>query len=108
MRSPAPSATGPPARCKGALKRLTELGHAATEHTGRRRRWRAAAHTPTPNPASASAAPTRAATGPVTRPNGQHYYPRELAGRPDVQVLRDLRTAEIPALLYGPPGTGKT
>jgi MoxR-like ATPase len=27
---------------------------------------------------------------------------------PDVEALRKLRTAGVPALLYGPPGTGKT
>ena len=27
---------------------------------------------------------------------------------PDVDALRKLRAAGIPALLYGPPGTGKT
>jgi hypothetical protein len=47
-------------------------------------------------------------TGPVLRPNGQKYYPRLLAKRPDVDVLRDLRAADVPVLLYGPPGTGKT
>jgi MoxR-like ATPase len=47
-------------------------------------------------------------TGPVRRPNGQLYHPRRLAKRTDVDVLRDLRTAEVPVLLYGPPGTGKT
>lgn len=46
--------------------------------------------------------------GPVTRPNGQTYHPRKLAGLPDVTALRKLRDAGIPALMYGPPGTGKT
>ena len=27
---------------------------------------------------------------------------------PDVEALRKLRAAGVPALLYGPPGTGKT
>jgi Cdc6-like AAA superfamily ATPase len=27
---------------------------------------------------------------------------------PDVEALRKLRAAGMPALLYGPPGTGKT
>ncbi|MBG6136213.1 AAA family ATPase [Longispora fulva] len=55
-------------------------------------------------------APTRppAKAGPIRRPGGGLYYPRDLAGKPDVQVLRELRTADIPVLLYGPPGTGKT
>ncbi|WP_194921924.1 AAA family ATPase [Catenulispora rubra] len=50
-----------------------------------------------------------AKTGPITRPNGQLYYPRTLApGISDVDALHRLRDAGIPALLYGPPGTGKT
>ena len=71
-------------------------------------------HTSTPastaTPASApprKPAPTK--IGPITRPNGQLYYPRALApGVSDVEALRRLRDAGIPALLYGPPGTGKT
>ncbi|GAA1966512.1 hypothetical protein GCM10009838_25350 [Catenulispora subtropica] len=71
----------------------------------------------TPRPAS-PAAPTASSIalkagppvkGPVTRPNGQLYYPRTLAnGLSDVEALRRLRAANIPVLLYGPPGTGKT
>uniref|UniRef100_UPI001E38C21D AAA family ATPase n=2 Tax=Catenulispora pinisilvae TaxID=2705253 RepID=UPI001E38C21D len=54
-------------------------------------------------------AKTAPAKGPIRRPNGQLYYPRALApGVSDVDALRKLRTAGIPALLYGPPGTGKT
>jgi hypothetical protein len=65
---------------------------------------------PTPAPAAPvpSPAPTPAAAGPVTRPNGQLYQPRALADMPDVEALRKLREAGVPALLYGPPGTGKT
>ncbi len=44
----------------------------------------------------------------MTRPNGQPYHPRKLAGLPDVLALQKLRAAGVPALLYGPPGTGKT
>ncbi|WP_233606644.1 AAA family ATPase [Micromonospora sp. Llam0] len=63
----------------------------------------------TPRPATPAApAPKKPTTGPVRRPNGQLYYPRLLAKRPDVDVLRDLRDADVPVLLYGPPGTGKT
>jgi nitric oxide reductase NorQ protein len=58
-------------------------------------------------PGPASRAPARPG-GPVTRPNGQVYRPRTLADMPDVEALRRLRDAGIPALLYGPPGTGKT
>jgi nitric oxide reductase NorQ protein len=46
--------------------------------------------------------------GPVIRPNGEHYFPRRLAGGTDVDVLRRLRDKRIPVLLSGPPGTGKT
>src|ERR1700677_2227680 len=59
----------------------------------------------TPKPAFT---PGPAAAGPVTRPNGQVYRPRALAGMPDVEVLRRLRADSVPALLEGPPGTGKT
>ncbi|MBA9005883.1 AAA family ATPase [Thermomonospora cellulosilytica] len=48
------------------------------------------------------------ANGPVKRPNGTTYYPRELAGTSDVNALRKLREAGVAVLLYGPPGTGKT
>lgn len=47
-------------------------------------------------------------SGPVARPNGQLYHPRQLSGLPDVTALRQLRAAGVAALLYGPPGTGKT
>jgi hypothetical protein len=60
---------------------------------------------PAPQPA---AAPQPATAGPVTRPNGQLYQPRELADMPDVEALRELREEEVPTLLAGPPGTGKT
>jgi hypothetical protein len=45
---------------------------------------------------------------PVTRPNNELYYPRELAGKPDVDALRKLREESLFALLSGPPGGGKT
>src|SRR5690349_8058788 len=70
---------------------------------------------PTPAPAAPAApaprpafTPRPSAGGPVTRPNGQVYQPRALADMPDVEALRKLRDAGVPALLYGPPGTGKT
>ena len=66
----------------------------------RRRRAAAAAAPPAPAPAPAPSG--------VTRPNGAIYRPRALADMPDVDALRRLREAGIPALLYGPPGTGKT
>ncbi|MGH3814952.1 MAG: AAA family ATPase, partial [Pseudonocardiaceae bacterium] len=93
-----------------ALDRLTDLGRAVA-CGGSPRRWRAAtgvaASSPAPVPSSPPGQP-RAVSAPILRPNGQPYHPRLLGGRPDVQVLRELRGAEIPVLLYGPPGTGKT
>jgi nitric oxide reductase NorQ protein len=59
-------------------------------------------------PATAPATPAAPAPSGVTRPNGAIYRPRALADMPDVDALRKLRAAGIPALLYGPPGTGKT
>jgi nitric oxide reductase NorQ protein len=47
-------------------------------------------------------------SGPVTRPGGQVYRPRVLAGLADVEALRTLRAEGVPSLLSGPPGTGKT
>jgi nitric oxide reductase NorQ protein len=71
-----------------------------------------AAPAPAPAPAAPAPvpppAPKPAAAGPVTRPGGQVYQPRSLADMPDVEALRKLRDAGVPALLYGPPGTGKT
>ncbi|HEV2633541.1 MAG TPA: AAA family ATPase [Actinocrinis sp.] len=61
--------------------------------------------TATPAPATPA---RRARPVPITRPNGQTYHPRALADIPDVEALRRLREANVPALLYGPPGTGKT
>lgn len=65
---------------------------------------------PAPAATSAAAVPGPVPPHPaaVRRPNGAWYIPRTLAGRTDLDVLRDLRTEQIPALLYGPPGTGKT
>ncbi|MEY9969278.1 nitric oxide reductase NorQ protein [Streptacidiphilus sp. MAP12-16] len=67
---------------------------------------------PAPATANAPATPAAGVPGarpaPITRPGGQHYHPRALAGLPDVEALRRLRQAGVPVLLYGPPGTGKT
>jgi MoxR-like ATPase len=62
---------------------------------------------PAPSAAPKPAAP-KAAPGPVTRPGGQVYRPRVLAGMADVEALRTLRAEGVPSLLAGPPGTGKT
>jgi nitric oxide reductase NorQ protein len=56
-----------------------------------------------PRPPAPPAAPTPAVPGPVARPGGQVYQPRALADMPDVEALRRLREAGVPALLYGPP-----
>ncbi|SRR6266536_1073182 len=63
---------------------------------------------PPAGPRPATPTPAVAAGGGVRRPNGQVYRPRALADMADVDALRKLRAAGIPALLYGPPGTGKT
>ena len=62
-----------------------------------------------PAPPAAPKAPApKTAPGPVTRPGGQVYRPRVLAGMADIEALRTLRTEGVPSLLAGPPGTGKT
>ncbi|MEV0269832.1 MoxR family ATPase [Hamadaea sp. NPDC050747] len=86
-----------------AAKRLVELGHAVNVGNT----FQFAAGTAT-LPAPAATATAAGKPVPILRPNGQQYYPRRLAGGTDVEILRRLRTAGIPALLYGPPGTGKT
>jgi nitric oxide reductase NorQ protein len=63
---------------------------------------------PPASPAAPKAPAPKAAPGPVTRPGGQVYRPRVLAGMADVEALRTLRAEGVPALLSGPPGTGKT
>jgi len=103
--------------------RLVELGR-ARQLPGSPRRYQATPTTPAAAGTRPATAPTAAAaappgvgrlpaptpptTGPVTRPNGQRYHPRLIAGRADIDALRQLRHADIPVLLYGPPGTGKT
>ncbi|MGC9668490.1 AAA family ATPase [Planosporangium sp. 12N6] len=99
-----------------ALKRMAAAGY-ATHHTNPHRfavtqaGIDAAGTLPPPAPRTT---PTAGGTGrggrrtPVTRPNGELYFPRRLAGGTDVDVLRRLRDKHIPVLLYGPPGTGKT
>ena len=62
---------------------------------------------PPASPAPKAPAPP-AKPGPVTRPGGQVYRPRVLAGMADVEALRTLRAEGVPSLLAGPPGTGKT
>ncbi|GAA3449665.1 AAA family ATPase [Dactylosporangium matsuzakiense] len=97
------------------LKKMTAAGH-AVHHTGPHR-FRitqagidAAGTMPAaaPRPTSGSGGGRPGRRGPVTRPNGEQYFPRRLAGATDVDVLRRLRDKRIPVLLYGPPGTGKT
>ncbi|GAA5200666.1 AAA family ATPase [Rugosimonospora acidiphila] len=98
-----------------ALKRMTDAGY-ATHHTNPHRFQitpagiDAAGTLPPPPPRTASrSGPGRSShRKPVTRPNGDLYFPRRLAGATDVDVLRRLRDKHIPVLLYGPPGTGKT
>src|SRR5207247_2113784 len=59
-----------------------------------------------PKPAAPKPAAPKAKPGPVTRPGGQVYRPRVLAGMADVEALRTLRAEGVPSLLSGPPGTG--
>ena len=49
----------------------------------------------------APAPAAKAAPGPVTRPGGQVYRPRVLAGMADVEALRTLRAEGVPSLLSG-------
>jgi hypothetical protein len=75
--------------------------------SGTPRRPRTPRPTPPP-PTTPTPSGTAVVSGPVARPNGQLYHPRQLSGLPDVDALRKLREAGVAALMYGPPGTGKT
>ncbi|MGQ5263347.1 AAA family ATPase [Micromonospora sp. ZYX-F-536] len=97
-----------------ALKKMAAAGY-ATHHTGPHRFQitqagiDAAGTLPPPLPRTPTiSGGGRSRRQPVTRPNGDLYFPRKLAGATDVDVLRRLREKRIPVLLYGPPGTGKT
>jgi len=63
---------------------------------------------PTPRGPASTAGSRAGRRKPVPRPNGELYWPRKLAGGTDIEVLRRLRSGQMPVLLYGPPGTGKT
>ncbi|MEV0133673.1 AAA family ATPase [Dactylosporangium sp. NPDC050688] len=98
------------------LKKMTAAGH-ATHQRDPHHRYRitqagidAAGTMPpaAPRPATGGGGARSGRRGPVTRPNGEQYFPRRLAGATDVDVLHRLRDKRIPVLLYGPPGTGKT
>ncbi len=93
--------------------RATPTASAAPSSARPARTPRTAAPSPVASATPAASAPvgpaaTAVVSGPVTRPNGQLYHPRQLSGLPDVTALRKLRQAGVAALLYGPPGTGKT
>ncbi|TDC27781.1 ATPase [Micromonospora sp. 15K316] len=96
-----------------ALKKMAAAGY-ATHLTGPHRFQitqagiDAAGTMPPPAPRTPRGGPHAGRRQPVTRPNGDLYFPRKLAGATDVDVLRRLRDKRIPVLLYGPPGTGKT
>ncbi|WP_323747138.1 AAA family ATPase [Catenulispora pinisilvae] len=100
VASAAPVAGPAPARRAKPVKKAAAKKPAAAAST-------APALTPTA-PATVLKLADMPKPGPITRPNGQTYHPRVLSGHPDVNVLRALRNAGIPAMLYGPPGTGKT
>ncbi|MFY1700212.1 AAA family ATPase [Micromonospora sp. WMMA1923] len=104
--TPVPTASPPAARASTAGRPAPSAPRpAATPTTGAAGRPAA----PAPRPVTTTPPePRKPTTWPVRRPNGQLYYPRLLAKRPDVDVVRDLRAADVPVLLYGPPGTGKT
>ncbi|MGC4808738.1 AAA family ATPase [Micromonospora sp. DT233] len=102
--TPVPPTPQPAIRPATATRAAAPAPHSAASASGS---TRPAASTPRPGTPT-QPDPKKPTTGPVRRPNGQLYYPRLLAKRPDVDVLRDLRTADVPVLLYGPPGTGKT
>ncbi|WP_326550130.1 AAA family ATPase [Micromonospora sp. NBC_01813] len=98
------------------LKKMAAAGY-ATHHTNPHRFQitpagvAAAGTLPPPAPRGTSGggrAGRSSRRKPVTRPNGELYWPRKLAGGTDIEVLRRLRAAQMPVLLYGPPGTGKT
>ncbi|MFI7208468.1 AAA family ATPase [Micromonospora aurantiaca (nom. illeg.)] len=96
-----------------ALKKMAAAGY-ATHQTGPHRFQitqagiDAAGTMPPPAPRTPRQGRRAGRRQPVTRPNGDLYFPRKLAGTTDVDVLRRLRDKRIPVLLYGPPGTGKT
>ncbi|MEV0810943.1 AAA family ATPase [Micromonospora sp. NPDC050200] len=95
------------------LKKMAAAGY-ATHHSGPHRFQitqagiDAGGAMPPPDPRSPGNGGRSIRRQPVTRPNGDLYFPRKLAGATDVDVLRRLRDKRIPVLLYGPPGTGKT
>lgn len=45
---------------------------------------------------------------PISRPNGEQYFPRQLGDSTDIEVLRKLREQNIYVRVSGNPGTGKT
>ncbi|MGY2093649.1 AAA family ATPase, partial [Nocardia gipuzkoensis] len=96
--APVPAAPAAPVAPAPSKAKATKPAH---------RRTKKNATPAAPVTTAAPAAPARTANT-VARPNGQDYHVRQLAGRADVEVLRTMRTAEVPVLLYGPPGTGKT
>lgn len=59
--------------------------------------------------APAAAAAPAAAPAPITRPNGERYYPRTLeGGLTDVEMVQRVHESRRSVLLKGQPGTGKT
>ncbi|MBM0273990.1 AAA family ATPase [Micromonospora tarensis] len=96
-----------------ALKKMAKAGYATHQTNPHRFQVTqagidAAGTMPPPAPHTPRQGRGTSRRQPVTRPNGDLYFPRKLAGATDVDVLRRLRDKRIPVLLYGPPGTGKT
>src|SRR5918911_742466 len=77
-----------------ALKRMAAAGH-ATHHSSPHRFQITQAGVDAPG-TSTGRSGRSARRGPVIRPNGEHYFPRRLAGATDIDVLRRLRERRIP------------
>lgn len=97
---PAPARRGRKASAKGAAS-AAEVIKTALEHLE-------PGETSGPAETTEAAPAPKAKLEPIMRPGGQLYHPRQLAGKPDVQALRALRSEGIPVLLSGYPGCGKT
>lgn len=89
---------------KSAVRALTDSGDRTADRTDR-----------TAATVQTSRTVHKPSNSPVSRPNGQTYYPRRLVsgGSPsealyDVEMLRRARSRGMSVLLYGEPGTGKT
>ncbi|MFF2657339.1 AAA family ATPase [Kitasatospora sp. NPDC058032] len=99
---------GPQFRANGKTAAAAAVAVISPPGTHSPRAQAATARTTAPAAPAANTLPKQGGGGPIRRPGGQLYHPRELASLPDVEALNRLRDADVPVLLYGPPGTGKT